>query len=283
MKKDLKDYFNNWDCSKMESIIDNISSKTVMGEIFPPYVPFVGKDYKKYRTLFYSTANNFSPVKHKDKLDIWTKLLKENEREKLVERLYYTHKFAQKYPDKNFEVPDFIGSYGVVWGIIGLFLYARHNYEIYEKRKIVDKIALSNFFKFSLRNGEKDLNPNKLKKSVASENNYLKCNYELVEKEIQILRPKTIIIYKGDKQSKFLTSNFNGIEVKVINDPAWIWRGGNGYFAKNGKWTKEVSKISDRQVKKIAEYYSEWCKKGTEKMQQKVKTYLLYYFKHFST
>ena len=35
-----------------------MSSKTSDGKIFPPYIPFVGIDYERYRILVYSTAQN---------------------------------------------------------------------------------------------------------------------------------------------------------------------------------------------------------------------------------
>ena len=281
IKNTLMDLFSSWDCSKLGAIKEDISSKTVDGEIFPPYIPFIGKDYAESRTLFYGTANNFSPERHSDICDKWSALI-ENQREKLTARLFYTPSFDRQYPDEAFEVPDFIGSYGVAWGVLGIFLYARFGEKIYDKRRILDKFALSNFFKFSLRRNGKDLNPNKLRKTIPQEMKYLECNFDLVAKEIETLRPQTIIVYKGDKQARYLQSRFgNKVEIIAINDPAWIWLGANGYLEKNGKWAKEVSNVNDPEAIALVDNYSEWCEKNSEGIKNKLKIYLLHYFKQF--
>ena len=52
--------FKNYNLSALSNYEDLISTKTQDGRFFPPYIPYVGKYYEKFKILEYATAQNIN-------------------------------------------------------------------------------------------------------------------------------------------------------------------------------------------------------------------------------
>ena len=121
----LKQEFQNIKIEFGKDILENISTKTDEGILFPPYIPFVGKNYEELGTLAYSTAQNI-------KFDNFRNSYQKNI-SKLTDRLYYFDNFKKKYPDNNMSYQDIaIHPYqtGVIAALLGIFLYTKFNKKI---------------------------------------------------------------------------------------------------------------------------------------------------------
>ena len=60
--ENLKKEFLNTNITFGNEILKFLSTKTDKNQIFPPYIPFIGKNYNQYKILIYSTAQNIDYV-----------------------------------------------------------------------------------------------------------------------------------------------------------------------------------------------------------------------------
>ena len=265
--------FKNYDLRILAQYVDLLSTKTPSGEIFPPYIPLIGKNYEQFRLLIYATAQN---------LPHGSEIIEKYSQnyDKLVERLYYDWKdFSKKYPTDAFDFSKVaIAPYqeGVLPALAGVFLYTFHRALIKEFNEIQDHIAVSNYYKFSLRKNSKDFNPNKLNAS----NDYFQLNDNLVRVEIEILRPDVIITFNGRHVEVLKKGNYR---VKTVNDPSWIKRGAGGLLRQHGTWGRETSNIEDKEFNNLVEYYANQLlgsyTKEKKSKNDAAKIYLKKYFK----
>lgn len=82
--------FERFNLQPLQKYTKLISSKKDDG-LFPPYIPLIGKNYEKFKILIYATAQNMA-----DNDDVAKRY--SDHFDKLVERLYYSKNFDQKYP-----------------------------------------------------------------------------------------------------------------------------------------------------------------------------------------
>ena len=265
----LIDKFKNWNLLDLEGD-PLISTKTKQGKIFPPYIPFVGTHYKDFKILIYATAQNFN-INNQKMYDPYEKNF-----DKLVERLWYQIDFKTKYPDMAFRYTDIsIAPYeeGVLPALAGIFIYTFWGQILLEFDEIQDHLSVSNYYKFSLNDG-KDINPQKASAS------YWKLNDALVSEELEVLRPKHIIVFKG-RHKKFLEDKQNEFSFKVhfINDPSWILHGHQGYCKPEGKWGKSISN-ADHDIFQYIDSYLEVIKQSQSygSKIEAIKIYLLHYY-----
>ncbi len=272
----LKKKFEGTKLSFGYEIIKNMSTKTDNGNIFPPYIPFVGVKYKEFKVLIYSTAQN---IGYDDFRDFYA-----NNINKLVERLYFFDDFEKKYPKNKISYKDVaINPYrtGVIASLLGVYFFAKYNKIIKDEYEINDWIGISNYYKFSLNNGKTDINPetkiyNYIKSRKQIEE-YYKINDELVEKEIKYLKPNIVISFKGRKLDKL--NEFAKNKVIKINDPSWILQGGSGVLKSNGSWEKIAKRYKDSEINKLVDYYcSNWITGNYNGKKDAVKIYLLKYY-----
>jgi hypothetical protein len=248
-----------------------VSTQDHNKKILEPYIPFEGTKYNEYKIILYGTAQNIGWEKggYRD-------LLIDNP-EKRIERLYYDFSFKKKYPLKNISFDQFgIGPYecGVLPALLSIFIYAKFGKIIKKINKIHDYIAITNYYKYSLHDKKKDINPNNIEKYKLTSKfikEYLKINDELVTHEINYLKPNYIISFNG-RNSSFL------MEPLIINDPSWILRGGGGNLSKNGKWEKIAKKYYKCSVNNLVDSYLKHIKNNYENKKNAIKTYLLYYY-----
>ena len=121
----LKAEFLNSRIEFGNEILENLSTKTDDGKIFPPYIPFIGKNYKEFKILFYSTAQNIG-------FGNLRKTYQENFL-KLTERLYYFDNFKKKYPNDKISYQNIaINPYqtGVVAALLGVYIFAKFGKKI---------------------------------------------------------------------------------------------------------------------------------------------------------
>lgn len=258
-------------------LLDIISTKTDDGKVFPPYIPFIGKEYSKFKILVYSTAQNI-------KLNGERQKLYQANFSKLSERLYYDDSFLIKYPDDGFKygMVD-IRPYqtGVLAALLGVFIYAKFGVKINDLDRINDVIAISNYYKFSLHSGKRDINPEsglyKYKNvSQTDKEHYWRINDELVKKEIEILKPDFILSFRGKKIQMLKECNDENKVIR-INDSSWILRGGGGVFSENGSWKRKADKVSDANILELIDKYIHSIS-GKYFSRKEVKIYLLRYF-----
>jgi len=270
----------NSDLSFDDEILKILSTKTDKNQIFPPYIPFIGKNFDKYKILIYSTAQNI------DYNSDFRKYYQKNI-EKLNERLCYFNNFKYKYPENKITFTKIdINPYrtGVLPALLGVLIFAVYDIKIYDFDEITDLIGITNYYKFSLNSG-KDINPEtKIFNFVKDKNqvkNYWRINDKLVEKEIEFLNPKYIISFSGRKIEKLRKIANDKTKIIQINDPSWILQGGGGVFSENGKWTKNAKKFKDLDINELVNHYSKFLNGKYENKKQNVKTYLLNYYSIF--
>ncbi|MRT93638.1 hypothetical protein [Ancylomarina sp. 16SWW S1-10-2] len=277
----LKQEFQNAKIEFGKDILKNISTKTDDEILFPPYIPFVGKNYQEFKILVYSTAQNI-------KFDSFRNSYQQNI-SKLTERLYYFDNFKKKYPDTKMSYQNIaINPYqtGVVAALLGVFIYAKFNKKIKNLDEINELISISNYYKFSLNNGNNDINPeptgkNKINDYIKDKdqiNNYWSINDNLVKREIDTLEPKFILSFKGRKLKELKQISKNKFKVIEINDPSWILNGGGGHLSKNGSWWKKAMNCKETEINELINHYLSFITGNYKGKKEGVRIYLLNYY-----
>ncbi len=205
--EELINYFEAYNSEVLAPYRELISTKEEDGSIYPPYIPHVGKDYSKYGILMYGMAQNISKP--------WDALVKKSRREKVMQM-----KDAKKYTDIA------IAPYEVMLALAGLYIYAKFGDVFYKFQEIHESIAVSNYYKFSLNNGS-DINPNREISQHMCAELYWSENDKLASKELQELKPNTLIFFGGRHESAIKKSAEKCIK---INDPSWVLQGGGGHL-----------------------------------------------------
>lgn len=235
--------FMEYNLTPLNNYIEDISTKSSNERIYPPYIPFIGKEYKKFKILIYATAQNLYHLEDSEP-DSLEKKYSEVDDRTLVKRLYFNTDFTKEYPDaRDFGFTDIkISPYesGVLPAVAGIFIYAFFGKELTELNDVQDYIAISNYYKFSLNEKgkkKKDVNPNNLKNG----DEYRELNNKIALKELEVLQPSHIITFNG-RHERFLREN--GFMPHVINDPSWILRGGSGCLSQNGSWRRDKKTVA---------------------------------------
>ena len=122
----LRNQFQNYDPGFSSDLRNLMSSKFDNGQLFPPYVPFVGNKFSEGWLMLYSTAQNIS-------FTGGIREMYQGNPNKLVDRLYYDFKMNTKYPSGSFsfhnvQVEPF--KRGVTAALAGLALYIRNGLKI---------------------------------------------------------------------------------------------------------------------------------------------------------
>ena len=265
--------FENWDLRNLLKYTDLLSTKTDDGLFFPPYIPFVGRYYEKYKILLYATAQSINPNKDKNLVKQYSCNF-----DKLVERLYYSPNFENKYLENaSFDFSEVaIHPYqtGVLPALAGVFVYTMYKQKIADFNEIQDQIAVSNYYKFSLYD-KRDINPNMLHKLV-SPLEYFELNDNLVARELEVLKPSYVITFGGRHVQNLIEKKM--FKVEVINDPAWILRGGGGCLKPTGSWGRRQFEIKDQEIVPLVDGYLSNLQGIYKRKKEGVKTYLLNYY-----
>ena len=288
MISELERKFHDSDLSSLDEMIGMISSKS-NGKVLPPYVPFIGKSYSKHRILVYATAQNISHG-HVEKLK-W---------HRPNYRLYPNGDPSESSRDsaRLLDIPIEPWRRGILPALVGLFIFAKFGEVIHDLESIQDHVAITNFYKFSLSDQDKDINPVSLLDEVKQK--YVRLGTTLVEYELDILRPDNLLWLKGP-QRKFLRSKCKqgGINEYELNDPAWILRGHSGCLRNTGSWGKRVDSARngtsvfrmgfEKAEELVSKYYYKICKLnekegryGAESKGAAIKYYLMRYYLEFN-
>jgi len=273
----LKENFQNATIEFGKDILKYMSTKTDDGTIFPPYIPFVGKNYQKFKILVYATAQNIGFD------DLFRDSYQQNI-SKLTERLYYFDNFKKKYPDSKMSYQDIpIGPYetGVLAALLGVFIYTKFDKKIENLDEINDWISISNYYKFSLNKGKKDINPESIKDYIKDNEqieNYWAVNDNLVKQEIDTLCPEFILSFNGRKLEELNNIPKNKFKVIEINDPSWIVQGGSGCLSKNGSWWEKAQKCKENEIKELIDNYLNFITGDYKGKKERVGIYLLKYY-----
>jgi hypothetical protein len=243
---ELVDLFCNWNISSLSAYSSLISTKDEKG-IFPPYVPFVGKKYDKYRIFVYGMAQN---VKQNDGY-----LIQYTDVEK-VKRLYKSIDIAPRQ---------------IMYALVGVYLYAKYRVAIENFTEIKEYIGITNYYKFSLNDGKRDINPNRKLNNL---NSYWELNDALSSKELEFLKPKVIISFKGRHNTVIRKNGFSNLV--TVNDPSWILQGARGCLKENGSWYRKQTDTN--VIDLLTKYISQIDKNGYQRKKEAVRIYLGKYF-----
>lgn len=251
----LVDEFESAKLTRLSKYRSLISSKNSSG-VFPPYIPRVGGKYDKHKVLVYGMAQNI--------YEPWEDLLKKDRKQK-VRQLHDAKGYKNVW----------IAPYKVMLALAGIYLYAKSQEELGRFSEIDKHIAATNYYKFSLNDGN-DLNPDKGLPSKMDATDYWAFNDELADKELQVLSPKTILSFRG-RHNEAIGNRAH--EFHVINDPSWILQGAGGCLKKNGSWDRNVKdavalKLVNEYVNQIGDQYSG--------KKEAVKIYLLKYYQDWA-
>lgn len=246
----LVDLFCNSDISALSEYSELISTKDENG-VFPPYVPFVGENYDIHRILVYAMAQN---VRHAD--PDWVHC-------------------AKMYPSKIEKVKRLqrsidIAPLPVLYALAGIYLYAKFRIRIDEFTQVKNHIAVTNYYKFSLNDGRRDLNPNH---ELPNPQHFWDLNDELSLKELEFLKPRVIICFDGRHVQKLKEAGFSN--PVVVNDPSWVLQGAAGVLKKSGSWYRELKDTTARDL--IAGYITQINDRPYSGKREAVRIYLSKY------
>ncbi len=251
--------FEDFDTRELHDYKELISSKH-NNEIFPPYIPHIGQKYGDYRLMMYGMAQNIDKP--------WPELIDKSKTEK-VRQMYDSENFACMW----------IAPYRIMLAVAGIYIYAKHRKAIESFQEIHGCIAATNYYKFSLNKGGRDINPNRDLKKYNVPQLYWRKNDELSAEELECLKPRTILSFRGRhvKAIKDVVSKMGGdsIAIEEINDPAWILRGGGGLLKKGRGWDRAVD---DKGIYKLVNSYIDQIDDKYSGKKEAVKIYLIKYY-----
>lgn len=256
----LVEDFTKWNLEGIELYRDLISTKDSKG-IFPPYIPFVGKSYDQFRIFVYAKAQN---VAYNDGY-----LMKATAEER-VKRIFA----ATSYRNVNIAPCKS----GVIPALVGIYLYAKLHIRLEDFEEIQNYFAVTNYYKFSLNGNGKDINPDNLGK-FRDPHKYKELNDELCKQELEFLKPKTVLSFKG-WHNGFLYNTKHDYDLIEIADPAFILRGGWGRFHKGGSYYEAASNVKDQTAIELAKAYSEKCE-GDYMEKNKIDSVRIYLLKYY--
>jgi len=244
--------FEEYDTDKLSAYRSMLATQN-NGEIFPPYIPHIGVDYSTYNLMMYGMAQSMDKP--------WSELINKNK----IEKIKQLHD-AVDYND------IWIAPYKVMLAVAGIYIYAKYNKAIDSFVDIHKTIAASNYYKFSLSNEGKDINPNSDWKEKIDQELYWKENDYLSSFELKELKPSVVLSFNGRHSNIIKKQGFNVIK---INDPSWILRGGSGVLKQHGSWFKEVDNDTVNYL--VKSYIKQIDSKYTGK-REAIKIYLLKYY-----
>lgn len=263
------------------SILENMSSKKDNGAVFPPYVPFLGDRFRECGILVYGTAQNV-PMESSGMRTRYGENFG-----KLSERLYYSTDFETHYQDGVFgvgNVPVAPFQSFVVPALIALYAKAKKRPEKdIGPDEILDYCGVTNYYKFSLNSGKRDVNPDYGMGKFPKEERvaYWALNDALVERELKVVQPRVVLSFRGRKLKKLNElSKALGYKLFAINDPAWILRGGSGKLKPGASWHNEYDRLDD-SVRNLIDSYIGHLQDSYVCKAEGVKAYLAHYYNVF--
>ncbi len=250
--------------------------------IFPAYFPLVGKHYDHHKILAYATAQNLEPGSKLHRIYI-------SNYDKLCERLYYFNNFWEKYPDENIpynQVSIYPYQTGVMPALLAVLLFAKFKKTLEHPDQVVDYVAVSNYYKFSLHNGKHDIHPEPNGKHPVTKyvdkpeaiRQYWAQNDRLVCLETGILKPRYIVAFKGRKINALQSLCNPRCKVLAVNDPSWILSGHGGHLSPSGSWHRYVSQCADAESRALVDKFLPFVTGRYASKREAVRVYLLYYY-----
>lgn len=275
----LSEQFQNWNLNDAfgPTILRNLSSK-YDNRIFPPYIPFMGNHFDQFKILVYCTAQNIS--KNSELVRLYNRNF-----EKLSNRLYYGNDFFRHYGNPNFNINDVdIAPFeaGVIPALIAIFILAKYSQAI-PPNEIIHYCGVSNYYKFSLNSGSKDLNPEddkKLQKFISDSDKYRywALNDELVKRELEVLRPNEVLSFNGYKIRMLATHSVRlNYKLYSFSDPSWILHGANGI----SNWEPKYTSLN-QTIKNFIDEYANLLSGRYNSKKERVKWFLAHYYEEWT-
>ena len=259
--EELVTQFLTYDLDSLKAISEKIVTKFEDGNLFPPYVPLVGGNYPSTKLLIYGMAQNL------DEKNIASFIANEFSNRQLAERMKYgwDHKLFVTNRIEFHQVLIEPYNVGILPALAGIYSQIHLDKKFESLKDVHEHIAVSNYYKFSIHRGRKDINPNGLRSDVLAREKYreyFRVNDELVELELDTLKPDVILLFRGahlKKLKEWKKSRGSSTRIIIINDPSWILRGGGGCLKPEGSWGKIASEFDQNDMLKrhVTGYMSE--------------------------
>lgn len=290
---ELAKHFEEWSTAKVSNVAGrSLTTTDRQGGALPPYIPFVGKKYwslpEERRVMIYATAQNMG-ADHGNLAGYGVA-----DKNQQVRRMHYSDSSWKKGPPNE---AGKVNGYGDVsigpymtgyLPFIGAMLLRRLGCETATLDDAHEQLAVTNFFKFSMHNGRKDINPFGKGAFSSSElrEEYIMESEKLVREELNTIKPYYVIAM-GEVAKRL--NNLNVIpKVRIlrVNDPSWILQGHRGLLTPD-KWGRghagsapERQGLFDHEFERVAQnmkgkeealniYFRHWEKNVLEKALMK--------------
>jgi hypothetical protein len=159
----------------------------------------------------------------------------------------------------------------VMYALVGIYLYIKCKVAIETFDEIKEHIAITNYYKFSLNDKKRDINPNS---RLSNPDVYWKLNDDLSLKELVFLNPEIIISFKGRHNDVIKKAGYSNLV--IVNDPSWILQGGSRSLKESGSWYREPKDTIVEDL--ITKYIAQFNNKKYSKKRDAVKIYIRKYY-----
>lgn len=240
------------------------------------YIPFVGPFYPQGRVLICGTAQNLAKVAKSENVGEWRRAT--GLPAMPLHRLYRVRNETVGRPLVEAEVrfsSIAIQPYmdGILAGVAGMALLAIRRERLETLDQVTQHVAVTNFFKHSLRNLEgNDLNPSQLTATIQDRYRSVTLKRYVLE-ELSILKPLVVIAF-SDIVADEIRASWKAGPVYRVNDPAWIKRGGS---------FPSGSQVPDSVADLIRGYISQMKQPYQSGKSAAATTYLAKYYADFSS
>lgn len=224
------------------------------GPLFDPYLPWVGPDYLPGGVLILATAQNLGQFDNSSP----------------ERRRQWRH--AVGWPDRTLWrlYPESSGDWrsvpiqpwmdGILAALAGTWMLAQSGDAPEALDEIARRVAVTNFFKHSLRKTGKsgrqgDKNPQSL--PGADRRRFVEVtrrNY--VDPEVRALKPGAVIGFK----TMAALGGFSRFPcpVSTVNDPSWIKQGMGGVAGEDGSWRLRVDQSGNAMTERARQRMAAW-------------------------
>jgi hypothetical protein len=274
-----------------------------------PFLPFVGPSYAPGGILVYASAQNQVWQPGEDPSAWWGWAV--GGASESIWRLYSDRRAANADGPAPFrrdaselsavrywKIPIQPFRDGPLPALVGLALLAQHVLPPADFDSITGRVAVTNFFKFSLWRRRADLRGRERRSNLDASGLDPESRTRLIDDttrnfirpELAALRPGVVLCF-GDQVAEAIRLSVQADDIRCrvikVRDPSWILRGMSGTARRDGSWTRriELAVIDGRinpEVRALVERYLEFFNgRYLNEKQPATRVYLLGHYLEF--